>query len=99
MDPYGNLVRQLMTAAMSGQVSTDGYEFPEPLYDEGPVSVDDAGLGMLEYFRKVKPAAPGELPEPLSPYGEYDRRMEFIPSQGQVPPGMRAKRHDAYFAE
>ena len=52
MDPYGNLIRNLMMAAMSGQVSTDGYEFPEPQtesmpqvhYDyplEGPVTTDN----------------------------------------------------------
>lgn len=51
MDPYGDLVRQLMMTAMAGQVSADGYEFPEPQaepsprvqYDypfEGPVTTD-----------------------------------------------------------
>ena len=99
MDPYGNLIRNLMMAAVSGQVSVDGYELPEPTSSEGPVSSDDAGLGSVRYFTKRKPVAPGELPGVPSPYGSYDGRSAFIPSQGRVPPGMRAKRQDAYFVE
>lgn len=96
MDPYGNLIRNLMMAAMSGQISTDGRELPEPTYDEGPVSSADAGLGRVQYFNQRKP---GGLPGHLSPYGDYERASTFIPSRGQVPPGMRAKRHDGYFVE
>jgi len=99
MDPYGSLIRNLVMAAMSGQVSSDGYELPEPRYAEGPVSSADAGLGRVQYFQPRRPAMPGELPEPLSPYGDYDRVSSFIPSRGQVPPGARAKRYGDYFVE
>ena len=98
MDPYGNLIRQLMAAAATGQVSAGGYEYPDPR-SEGPVSTDDAGLGFVEYFKPTSYAPPGELPYPESPYGQYDKHAAYIPPRGSEQPGSRARRHDAYFVE